>query len=70
MKDGNKSAADYFGNSLNAHIFVHKNLAEKINVMFFVSLQSKEYSTIMSFYIIRSREQAKYEAVKHCSVLV
>ena len=28
------------------------------------------YSTIMSFYHIRSREQAKYEAVIHCSVLV
>ena len=28
------------------------------------------YSTIMSFYHIRSREGAKYEAVIHCSVLV
>ena len=28
------------------------------------------YSTIMSFYHIRSREQPKYEAVIHCSVLV
>ena len=28
------------------------------------------YSTIMSFYHIRSRESAKYEAVIHCSVLV
>ena len=28
------------------------------------------YSTIMSFYHIRSREQAKYEAVIHRSVLV
>ena len=28
------------------------------------------YSTIMSFYQIRSRERAKYEAVIHCSVLV
>ena len=28
------------------------------------------YSTIMSFYHIRSKEQAKYEAVIHCSVLV
>ena len=28
------------------------------------------YSTIMSFYYIRSRERAKYEAVLHCSVLV
>ena len=28
------------------------------------------YSTIMSFYHIRSRERAKYEAVIHRSVLV
>ena len=28
IKDGYKSAADYFGNSLNVPIFVHKNLAE------------------------------------------
>ena len=28
------------------------------------------YSTIMSFYYIRSRERAKYEAVIHYSVLV
>ena len=28
------------------------------------------YSTTMSFYHIRSREQAKYEAVMHRSVLV
>ena len=28
------------------------------------------YSTIMSFYHIRSREGAKYETVIHCSVLV
>ena len=28
------------------------------------------YSTIMSFYHIRLRENAKYEAVIHCSVLV
>ena len=28
------------------------------------------YSTIMSFYQIRSRERTKYEAVIHCSVLV
>ena len=29
-----------------------------------------QYSTIMSFYYIRSRERAKYEAVIHYSVLV
>ena len=28
------------------------------------------YSTVMSFYLIRLRERAKYEAVIHCSVLV
>ena len=28
------------------------------------------YSTVMSFYHIRSRECTKYEAVIHCSVLV
>ena len=28
------------------------------------------YSTMMSFYHIRSREGAKYQAVIHCSVLV
>ena len=28
------------------------------------------YSTIMSFYHIRSRERAKYEVVIYCSVLV
>ena len=28
------------------------------------------YSTIMSFYHIRSREGTKYKAVIHCSVLV
>ena len=33
-------------------------------------LNSSYYSIIMSFYHIRSREQAKYEAVIHCSGLV
>ena len=35
-----------------------------------VESNSYYYSTIMSFYHIRSREQAKYEAVLHRSVLV
>ena len=34
------------------------------------SIMHYYYSTIMSFYHIRSREQAKYEAVIHRSVLV
>ena len=33
-------------------------------------IKNHYYSTIMSFYQIRSRERAKYEAVIHCSVLV
>ena len=35
-----------------------------------VSAKWLYYSTIMSFYHIRSRERAKYEAVIHCCVLV
>ena len=36
----------------------------------FLTLNLHYYSTIMSFYQIRSRERAKYVAVIRCSVLV
>ena len=35
-----------------------------------IAITAIYYSTIVSFYHIRSREQAKYKAVIHCSVLV
>ena len=35
-----------------------------------VSFKFAYYSSIVTFYHIRSREQAEYEAVIHCSVLV
>ena len=37
---------------------------------FFIMFMCFYYSTMMSFYHIRSREGAKYQAVIHCSVLV
>ena len=56
-KPGTPGARETTNNKLNPHMAYAEN---KINY----------YSTIMSFYHIRSREQAKYEAVIHRSVLV
>ena len=52
--------------SQNTQVLFSKNISER----FSESNIKHYYSTIMSFYHIRSREQAEYEAVIHCSVLV
>ena len=43
---------------------------KSVKSMIITVIKLHYYSTIMSFYHIRSREGAKYEAVIHCSVLV
>ena len=73
LKESNKSRFDSYS-VRNSVLFISHTSFRDCCVHIFsdnLSLHSCiYYSTIMSFYQIRSRERAKYEAVIHCSVLV
>ena len=50
------------------NIFLENVVLDELHLM--LRITGIYYSAMMSFYHIRSREGAKYQAVIHCSVLV
>ena len=74
MKYGENDIGNNHGESIGDNTIIMMMVFMKIMVIMTVVMKEVimrlYYSTIMSFYHIRSRERAKYEAVIHRSVLV